>query len=155
MPFTLHGMFVFLIFVYRMSFPVTMNSHSNSLYTTMPPMITSPMQLDSTNAAGASVATTTTLNPERSLQLAKNDVQASLSQHESQLPKSHSRGISEIERNSVFDEEKFNALQSQTQQLSDHLTDFELAWTPRSSGDDGVPLLTFSDEFSENDNEWV
>ena len=147
-------MFFRLICAFRMSFPVAIGSHASSLYPTMP-MISSPMQLNSSCAAGVSPASVLACNQGHSVQLTKNDFQPQLSEIETDFVKSHKEHASEIAENSEFDVEKFQALQSQTQQLSDHLTDFELAWTPRSSGDDGVQLLTFPGDDSENESEWA
>ena len=53
-----------------------------------------------------------------------------------------------------FNLDEFRDLQSQTRQLSDQIADFELVWTPRSSGDgDGAELWKFSDNFSDNESE--
>ncbi len=150
-----HCMFFRLICAFRMSFPVAIGSHASSLYPAMPPMITSPMQPNSSCAAGASPASMLACNQGHSVQLTKNDFQPQVSEIETDFLKSRKEHASESAENSEFDIEKFQALQSQTQQLADHLTDFELAWTPRSSGDDGVQLLTFSGDYSENESEWA
>jgi hypothetical protein len=151
----MHRMFLCLTRICSMSFPVAISNHASTLYPTMPPMITSPVQLDSSHGTVANPTLATTLHPERFEQLAKIDCQPSLSQNETPLPKSHTQSASETKGDLAFDEEKFQALQSQTQQLSDHLTDFELAWTPRSSGDDAVQLLAFPDDYSENESDWA
>ncbi len=128
-------------------------SFASALYPQMPPMITSPMQC---NAARASEE----LPPQHTYeQLPQHTVPAQIQPQVSEIhidpPNSPKEQESVDAVGPNFDPEKFRTLQSETQQLSEQLTDFELVWTPRSLGEaDGAGLLKFPDDFSENENVW-
>lgn len=126
----------------------------------MPPMITSPIQLNATLASEASPTLVPTCHQDHSEQLTSNDsseqIQPLASEIHTGLPSSDKDDVSAAAGNSIFDPEKFRDLQSETQQLSEQLTDFELVWTPRSAGDaDGLGLLKFPDNYSDNESEWA
>jgi hypothetical protein len=136
---------------FRMSFPG--GSFASALYPQMPPMITSPMQY---NAARASEDLPSQHNYE---QLLQHTVPAQIPPQVSQIHIDPPNSPKEQELDNAvgpnFDSEKFRTLQSETQQLSEQLTDFELVWTPRSLGEaDGAELMKFPGDFSENENEW-
>jgi hypothetical protein len=112
------------------------------------------MQMSSSRPTGSPPTSILAYDQNHCAKLA-HDGQPQLTEVETDILKSPKEHASEIVGNSEFDLEKFQALQSQTQQLSDHLTDFELAWTPRSSADDGGQLLTFPVDYSENEGDWA
>ena len=120
----------------------------------MPPMITSPMP---PNVVHASEALVPISNQENSALLMTKDSSAQISSPVSEIHTGSSKSckldISDTAADSGFDADKFRVLQSETQQLSEQLTDFELVWTPRSTGD--ADLLQFPDDYSENESEWA
>ena len=143
----------------RMPFPIGRSVHSSALCPLMPPMITSPIQLN-TNLASEVPALVPTCHGAHSEQLTTDahsqQIQPLSSAIHTGLPRSDKDDVSDSAANSKFDPEKFRDLQSETQQLSDQLTDFELVWTPRSAGDaDELGLLKFPDDYTENESEWA
>jgi hypothetical protein len=145
----------------RMPFPMGISGHTSVLYPTMPPMITSPMQFNSAHAPAVLPTATFTSDLDHSVQLAANDNSAQIQPHVSEtVPlNSHRQVSSEIDEKSSFDQEEFRALQTQTQHLSEQLTDFEVAWTPRSNHSsvdgDGVGFLKFPGDNSDCESDWA
>jgi hypothetical protein len=144
----------------RMPFPMGISGHSSVLYPPMPPMITSPMHFNSVHAPEASPTSAAfTSDLDHSVQLARNDYSAPIQPHVSEaVPlNSHQQVSSDFDEKSSFDEEEFRALQTQTQHLSEQLTDFEVAWTPRSnrSSVDGDGFLKFMGDDSDNESNWA
>jgi hypothetical protein len=116
------------------------------------------------NVVHASEASVPISNQENSALLMTKDSSAQISSPVSEIhtpvseiqtgsSKSRKLDISDTAADSGFDADKFRVLQSETQQLSEQLTDFELVWTPRSTGD--ADLLQFPDDYSENESEWA
>jgi hypothetical protein len=144
-----------------MPFPMGISGHTSVLYPTMPPMITSPMQFNSAHAPAALPTSTFISDLDHSVQLAANDNSAQIQPHVSEtVPlNSHRQVSSEIDEKSSFDQEEFRALQTQTQHLSEQLSDFEVAWTPRSNHSsvdgDGVGFLKFPGDNSDCESDWA
>jgi hypothetical protein len=140
-----------------MSFPVGLSGHASGPYASIPAMITSPMPPSSVHVVEESPNANLKSNQESSVHHRRSECSPHILPclpDSSELSKSHSASASKS-ASSLCSLAEFRDLQSQTQQLSEQLTDFELAWTPRSSVDgEGFGLLKFPDEFSDNETEW-
>ncbi len=107
------------------------------------PMITSPMQLDVAQAVDASPSSAVEVHQDADVQGNDHLQEPQLNVSVSAFPSNDSPLSPAVPSVSLAE---FRDLQSQTQQLSDQLTDFELVWTPRSSkSGDCADLETFSE----------
>ena len=113
------------------------------------PMITSPMQLDVAQAVDASPSSAVEVHQDADVQGNDHLQEPQLNVSVSAFPSNDSPLSPAFPSVSLAE---FRDLQSQTQQLSDQLDDFELAWTPRSSRSGDCADL---EPFSDNESGWA